>query len=202
MRASAASSHAEEQGPKKPTLADSGIEERLSNPAEKVAAAPKASAEPGRAEERLLKGLKLADSRIDDGPSKPAQELATVPKAGRFLVLGSFIDRTNAQHLVASLGNIETVMVTVDLKRVTFNRVVAGPLSDIGVQALRERMTLEAAVQPWEIAKPGGQSSVAANPLATPATQIATARLPIAASVIATDLPRHTRNPASIDSRD
>ncbi len=198
--ASTGSSHADEQAPK--TLANNGIDERLSDPAEKVAAAPKGSAEPGSAEERPLKGLMLTDSRIDDQPSKPAHEAATLPKAGRFLVLGSFIDRTNAQHLVASLPNIETVIVTVDLKGVTFNRVVAGPLSDIGVQALRERRALEDTAQPWEIAMPVGQSSVAANPTATPATQIATAPLPIAASVIAADPPRHTRNTASIDSRD
>jgi SPOR domain len=83
-----------------------------------------------------------------------AVELAFVPEARHFLVLGSFINRDNAKHLAASLGGVETTIVAVGKDGATFHRVIAGPLDDLGVKALRERMVLEAGARPWEVTEP------------------------------------------------
>ncbi len=83
----------------------------------------------------------------------------------------------NAEHLAASLDGVATEIITVGMDGATFHRVVAGPLDDTGVKALRARMALVAGVQPWEIAEPAGKAHVDATAKATPATQTAAALL-------------------------
>ena len=142
-------------------------------------ASPPAQAQPP-------KSPTVAESGIDAERVDSIQKVAVAPelvaRPGRYWVLGSFINRANAQHLVASLGGMEAEIVTVDLNGETFHRVIAGPLGDRDVAALHERTANGAGAQPWEISEPGGKPSVAALPART-----ATTRLSSAAKITATD---------------
>ena len=99
----------------------------------------------------LPKAAAPAEAEMATEPPAQPAELAFVPEARHFLVLGSFINPDNAKHLAASLGGVETTIVAIGKDGATFHRVIAGPLDDLGVKALGERMVLEAGVRPWEI---------------------------------------------------
>jgi len=153
----------------------------------------------GGAEAQPAKAPALADGGTGEKAAEPTRMVAA-PKAGRFLVLGAFINQTNAQRFAASVDGVETAIIPVSLYETTFYRVVAGPLDDMGVRVIRERMALMAAVPPWEIAEPRSKSDTAANSVATPATP--SARLPTSLNVIAATLPSPPPNAAAIRSRD
>ena len=102
------------------------------------------------------------DGELVDSTQKVAAAPELVQQTGRYWVLGSFINRANAQNLVASLGGIEAEIVTVDLNGATFHRVIVGPLGDRDVAALGDRVAHEARVQPWEISEPSRKQNVAA----------------------------------------
>ena len=118
----------------------------------------------------------LAAAAIDATLPARAVERPFVTEARRFLVLGSFINRDNAKHLAASLRGVETTIVAAARGDAIFNRVIAGPLDDAGVNALSERMVLEAGVRPWEITEPPGGAPSIATPVAA-ATRDTTALL-------------------------
>ena len=115
------------------------------------------------------------DAATDKKLSEPAVELPSQPEARHFLVLGSFINPDNAKHLAASLGGVEATIVAVGKDGATFHRVIAGPLDDLGVRALSERMVLEAGVRPWEITEPSGEAPSVGTPIVAAAARDATA---------------------------
>jgi hypothetical protein len=154
----------------------------------------------GGAEAEAPEARGPADGGTGEKAAEPARQVAAAPNAGRFLVLGAFINQTNAQHFAASVEGMETAIVAVSLYGATFYRVVAGPLDDTGVRAVRERMALMAAVPPWEITEPRAKSDTAANSVTTPATP--TARRLTTQNVIAATLPSPLPNSAPVGTRD
>jgi hypothetical protein len=119
----------------------------------------------------------LAEAATDTKLREPVIELGSEPKARHFLVLGSFLNRDNAKHLAASLGGVETAIVTVGKDGSTFHRVIAGPLDDVGAKALNERMVIQAGVRPWEITEPSGEAPSIGAPTVAAATRDAAAFL-------------------------
>jgi hypothetical protein len=153
----------------------------------------------GGADAQLHKAPAVADSGTGKPVTEPVQ-LAAAPKAGRFLVLGAFIDESNAQHFAASVDGVASSIIAVDLYGTTFYRVIAGPLDDAGVKGVRERMALVAAVPPWEIARPRSNVNTAANPVATPVRP--KARVLTAQNIAAASPSSPVRDSAPIRSRD
>jgi hypothetical protein len=125
----------------------------------------------------LSKAPALPDAATDRKVREPPSEPASVSEAPRFLVLGSFIDPDNARRLAASLGGVEITIVTVGKDGSTFHRVIAGPLDDAGVNALNERMLLQAGVRPWDISEPSGDAPSIGAPTGPAAARDATALL-------------------------
>lgn len=72
------------------------------------------------------------------------------PPARRYLVLGSFADRTRAQQLAAGVGT-KVAVVDASVHGRTVHRVVAGPLSDREVASLRGRLHGQSRQTAWEI---------------------------------------------------
>jgi hypothetical protein len=76
---------------------------------------------------------------------------ATAPPH-RYLVLGSFESRANAERFAAEFPDAKVAVVESAVDRRTIYRVVAGPLSDDEVSGLRTRLATENRTPAWEVA--------------------------------------------------
>ena len=94
--------------------------------------------------------------------AEPVQSIAALPPEGtpaestaprhRYLVLGSFANRRNAERLAETNHDGSVIVVTVSVDGRVIHRVVAGPLSDDEVERLRHRLADQDQPHAWEIA--------------------------------------------------
>ena len=83
-----------------------------------------------------------------------AGDQATAPPSAphRYLVLGSFESRPNAERFSAEFPDAKVAVVESALDRRRIYRVVAGPLSDDEVTVLRAKLAAESRTPAWEVA--------------------------------------------------
>ncbi|HKF73702.1 MAG TPA: SPOR domain-containing protein [Stellaceae bacterium] len=99
--------------------------------------------------------------RADPAPVEVGQQ-ATLPPATdpgkssvarqHYLVLGSFVDRRNAERLAEDNHGQPLAVVTASVDGRLTHRVIAGPLSDREAARLRQRLADEDRPRAWEIA--------------------------------------------------
>jgi cell division septation protein DedD len=80
---------------------------------------------------------------------EPAKSIAA---RHRYLVIGSFANRRNAERLAESSHDGSIVVVTASVDGRVIHRVIAGPLSDRQVASLRHRLADQDQPHAWEIA--------------------------------------------------
>jgi len=83
-------------------------------------------------------------------PAEPGTETSSAAAPHRFLVLGSFNSRANAERLTTEFPGIKTAVIEVGLDSRTAYRVMAGPLSDEEVDGLRAKLAAENRPPAWE----------------------------------------------------
>ena len=83
-------------------------------------------------------------------PAETASASTVVAGRQRYLVLGSFVDARNAARLAAGHHDRRVEVASVD-GRLT-HRVIAGPLSNLEVTRLQQRLADEEQPRAWEIA--------------------------------------------------
>jgi len=114
---------------------------------------------------RVIKGKSICQDepaeRADPAPVEAGERATLPPEAEpaesiatrhRYLVLGSFANRRNAERLAESSHDGSVVVVTASVDGRVTHRVVAGPLSDDEVASLRHRLADEDQPRAWEIA--------------------------------------------------
>jgi hypothetical protein len=114
---------------------------------------------------RVIKGKPICKDeptqRAKPAPVEAGQQATLPPEtdaaksgAGRhhYLVLGSFIDRRNAERLAEDSHGRPIAVVTASVDGKLTHRVIAGPLSDGEVARLLRRLADEDQPQAWEIA--------------------------------------------------
>jgi hypothetical protein len=114
---------------------------------------------------RVVKGKPICRDEptevADPAPVEVGQQATLPPDADptrssaqrhRYLVLGSFAHRRNAERLAESSPDGRVAVVTTNVEGRITHRVVAGPLTDGEVAQLRQRLAEEAQPRAWEIA--------------------------------------------------
>jgi SPOR domain len=115
---------------------------------------------------RVVRGKPICEDeptqRAHPAPVEVGQR-ATLPPEGepaksivaarhRYLVIGSFANRRNAERLAEGSHDGSVVVVTASVDGRVTHRVVAGPLSDRQVASLRKRLADQDQPHAWEIA--------------------------------------------------
>ena len=75
----------------------------------------------------------------------------TVAPRQRYLVLGSYMDRASADEIAAQFRDAKVVVFEVKVDGNVAHRVVAGPLSDVEVADLRDRLVSHDGQRAWEV---------------------------------------------------
>ena len=114
---------------------------------------------------RVVKGQSICKDmpaeRADPAPVEVGQQATLPPDADaarsiaahhRYLVLGSFANRRNAERLADGHYDETVTVVTASVEGRVTHRVVAGPLTDAQVTQLRERLADQDQPRAWEIA--------------------------------------------------
>jgi hypothetical protein len=114
---------------------------------------------------RIIKGKSICKDeptqRANPAPVEVGQRATLPPEAEpakgiaaghRYLVLGSFANRRNAERLAESSHDGSIVVVTASVDGRVTHRVVVGPLSDRQAASLRQRLADEDQPHAWEIA--------------------------------------------------
>jgi SPOR domain len=113
---------------------------------------------------RIIKGESICMAEPAQGthpaPVEAGQQATLPPEDAakrlterrRYLVLGSFANRGNAERAAEGLTDNHVAVVTASVEGRVTHRVVAGPLSDTEVARLRQRLADEDQPRAWEIA--------------------------------------------------
>lgn len=114
---------------------------------------------------RIIKGQSICKDepteRADPAPVEVGQQATLPPDADatrriaahpRYLVIGSFANRRNAERLADGHNDETVTVVTTSVDGRVTHRVVAGPLTDAQVTHLRQRLADEDQPRAWEIA--------------------------------------------------
>ena len=89
----------------------------------------------------------------DQATAPPPEPGETAPPSSaphRYLVLGSFGNRANAERFSGEFPNVKTAVVEATIDSRTTYRVMAGPLSDEEVASLRAKLAAENRPPAWE----------------------------------------------------
>jgi hypothetical protein len=118
---------------------------------------------------RIIKGKAICtdqpEKRADPAPVEDGQQATAPPDAPlpgavvgggperhRFLVLGSFANRANAERIAGELSDGKVAIVAANVDGRITHRVIAGPLSKAEVAELRQRFAEPDRAPAWEIA--------------------------------------------------
>lgn len=114
---------------------------------------------------RVIKGEPICidqpTERANPAPVEVGQAATLTPETDptknaaarhRYLVIGSFSNRRNAERLADGQYEEPVVVVTTSVDGRVTHRVVAGPMSDREVARLRQRLAHEDQPHAWEIA--------------------------------------------------
>lgn len=82
--------------------------------------------------------------------SSTSPSTAAVPRQ-RYLVLGSYDDRASADDIAKQFSDTKVTVFEVKVNGRVAHRVVAGPLSDIEVADLRDRLVSHDGQRAWEV---------------------------------------------------
>ena len=83
-------------------------------------------------------------------PAEPGAEGTSDATPHRFLVLGSFHSRANAERFATEFPGTKTSVIEASLESRTTYRVMAGPLTDDEVDGLRAKLAAENRPPAWE----------------------------------------------------
>ncbi len=89
-------------------------------------------------------------------PSAPA----AAPAAGRYLLVGSFLARSNAERLAAAYPDYRPGILSVHQSGNEFHRVVLGPLDASQLAALRQRGVPGSVLSSAEVTPPVVEASL------------------------------------------
>lgn len=118
---------------------------------------------------RIVKGEAICmdqpATRADPAPVEDGQQATAPPDAPlpgavagggperhRYLVLGSFANRSNAERIASGVADGKVAIVAVNVDGRITHRVIAGPLTKAEVAELRERYAEQDRPRAWEIA--------------------------------------------------
>ena len=91
----------------------------------------------------------IVASTSTESPAEAAASGAT-PRQ-RYLLLGSYDNRSSADEIVAQFSDTKLTVFEVKVEGRVAHRVVAGPLSDMEVADLRERLVSHDGQRAWEV---------------------------------------------------
>ena len=83
-------------------------------------------------------------------PKEPSEDAPPAAAPHRYLVLGSFGNRQNADRFSAEFPDVKTAVIEATIDGRTTYRVMAGPLSDDEVDDLRAKLAAENRPPAWE----------------------------------------------------
>jgi len=81
----------------------------------------------------------------------PASPLPAETPRQRYLVLGSYDDRSSANEMAAQFSDTKITVFEVQVNGRAAHRVVAGPLNDTEVAELRDRLVSHDGQRAWEV---------------------------------------------------
>jgi cell division septation protein DedD len=112
---------------------------------------PSERADPAPVEEGQRATLPTGEPAPMVASASPTNPSAAVVSRQRYLVLGSYDNRASADEIASQFSDTKVTVFEVKVDGRVAHRVVAGPLSDIEVADVRERLASHDGQRAWEV---------------------------------------------------